>query len=68
MDDSLSLILNVVFSAIGMGYFVYGKRQKALIPVLCGVGLMVYPLFVSQALLMILTGAGLMLVPRYLKL
>ena len=43
MDDTHSFIVYVLFGAIGLGYFVYGKRQKKFVPLICGVGLMGYP-------------------------
>ena len=32
----VTLFLGVVFGAFGLGYFVYGKRQQALVPLTCG--------------------------------
>ena len=57
------LVWGMLFGAIGMGYFIYGKRQSALLPLVCGVGLMVFPYFVSGTLWMLLIGALLMAVP-----
>ena len=60
-----SLVWGMLFGAIGMGYFVYGKRQSALLPLFCGIGLMVFPYFVTGTLWMLLVGAALMAVPWY---
>lgn len=59
------LVWGMLFGAIGMGYFIYGKRQSALLPLVCGVGLMVFPYFVSGTFWMLLIGALLMAVPWY---
>jgi len=59
------LVWGMLFGAIGLGYFIYGKRQSALLPLLCGFGLMVFPYFVSGTLWMLLIGAVLMAVPWY---
>jgi len=67
MDDSAVLMLNVLFSAIGMGYFMYGKKQKQLIPALCGGALMVYPYFIVNLWAMLAIGVALMLVPKYVS-
>lgn len=32
MISTSTLILGVIFGAIGLGFFVYGKKQKAIIP------------------------------------
>jgi hypothetical protein len=60
-----ALVWGMLFGAIGMGYFVYGKRQSALLPLLCGIGLMVFPYFVTGTLWMLLIGAALMAAPWY---
>jgi hypothetical protein len=59
------LVWGMLFGAIGLGYFVYGKRQSALLPLLCGIGLMVFPYFVTGTLWLLLVGAALMAAPWY---
>lgn len=61
------LLWGVLFGAIGMGYFVYGKKQRAAVPLLCGVALMVFPYFVSNAALIVLVGAGLCAIPYFYR-
>ena len=65
--ETESLLWSVVFSSIGMGYFLYGKNQKSLVPALCGVVLMGYPYFVSSIPLMVVLGLVLMAIPRFLR-
>ena len=60
-----ALVWGMLFGAIGMGYFIYGKRQSSLLPLLCGVGLMIFPYFVSGTLWMLLIGGALMAAPWY---
>lgn len=60
-----TLVWGILFGAIGMGYFVYGKKQAAILPLVCGVGLMVFPYFVTGTLWMLLVGAALMAAPWY---
>lgn len=62
------LLWGVLFSSIGLGYFIYGKRQGAPIPLVCGIGLMVFPYFVSNSWAMVLVDAGLMAVPYFVRL
>ena len=62
------LLWGVLFSSIGLGYFIYGKRQGAPLPLVCGIGLMVFPYFVSNSWAMVLTGAALMAVPYFVRL
>jgi hypothetical protein len=63
--DTASLLWGLLFGSVGLGYFIYGKNQKALVPALCGVMLMVFPYFVSSILLMVLVGAVLMALPFF---
>jgi hypothetical protein len=62
------LLWGVLFSSIGLGYFIYGKRQGAPIALVCGIGLMVFPYFVSNSWAMVLVGAALMAVPYFVRL
>ena len=55
-----SLWFSVVAGAIGMGYFIYGKRQAKYVPMIAGVLLCVYPYFVES--LLALSVIGLLLV------
>lgn len=60
-----TLIWGMVFSAIGLGYFIYGKRQQHVLALVCGLGLMLYPYFVDSAWLMVFIGMALMAPPWY---
>jgi hypothetical protein len=65
--DSTTLFLGFLFSTFGLGFFMYGKKQGAIVPLSCGLALMVYPYFVSNPY--VLTGAGivLMLIPYFVR-
>jgi hypothetical protein len=63
--DSSTLIWGLLFGAIGLGYFVYGKKQGRFAALLSGAGLMVFPYFVSNAWLGILIGIALMALPFF---
>ncbi len=57
-----------LFSTIGLGYFVHGKRQRAPVPLLCGLALMVFPYFVSSSWATVLMGAALMGIAYFVRL
>jgi len=65
--DTASLLWGLLFGSVGLGYFIYGKNQKALMPALCGVTLMLVPYFVSSTLLLVIVGAGLMALPFFVR-
>ena len=57
------LIVGIIAGAIGMGYFIYGKRQAKYVPMIAGVLLCVYPYFVESLLALSLIGLLLMAAP-----
>jgi hypothetical protein len=58
----------LLFGSIGLGFFMYGRKQRAVVPLLCGLALMVFPYFVANTVLLILIGVALMTIPYFLKL
>lgn len=67
MNSISTLMWGIVFGSIGLGFFVYGKKQKAIIPILSGIGLMVFPYFISNIYVMILTGIVLAALPYFVR-
>jgi len=67
MDSTSSLLWGLIFGSIGMGYFIYGKKQKRGVPFASGIGLMVFPYFVSNSYLMVIIGVALLAVPYFLR-
>ncbi len=63
-----SLLWGLLFGSIGLGFFVYGKRQRAVVPLLCGVALMVFPYFVANTLVLVAIGIALLTVPYFVRL
>jgi hypothetical protein len=62
-----SLLWGLLFGSIGVGFFIYGKRQQMIVPLVCGLALMVYPYFVGATWLLLLIGVALMGVPYFLR-
>lgn len=62
------LFWGMVFSAVGLGFFMYGKKQVAPVPMVCGVVLMIYPYFMPNTVVMVILGALLTAVPYFLRL
>jgi hypothetical protein len=62
-----TLIWGVIFGSIGLGFLVYGKKQKAIIPLLSGLGLIVFPYFISNLYILILSGVILVALPFFIK-
>jgi hypothetical protein len=62
------LLWGLLFGSIGLGYFIYGKKQRAPVPLVCGLGLMIFPYFVSNTMLLVGVGAMLIAIPYFLRL
>lgn len=67
MPDPSTLFWGMLFSAIGAGFFVYGKRRSMIVPLLCGTALIAYPWFVSSVLWLIVIGVVLMAIPWFVR-
>jgi hypothetical protein len=67
MSTTAWLLWGLVFSSIGMGYFIYGKKQGRAAPLLCGIALMVYPYFIDSMWGTLGIGVVLMAIPYFLR-
>lgn len=65
--NATQLFLGVIFSSIGLGYFMYGKKQKMTVPLTCGLILMIYPYFIESTTLLSVIGIILSLLPYFLR-
>ncbi|HEX5961683.1 MAG TPA: hypothetical protein VFY97_10625 [Rhodanobacteraceae bacterium] len=67
MPSPATLLWGMLFGAIGVGYFIYGKRQSMIVPLLCGIGLVASPWFVASVPWLIVIGIVLMAVPYFVR-
>lgn len=66
--NTSSLLWGLLFSSIGLGFFLYGKKQRAIVPLVCGLTLMIYPYFVSSTLVLVAVGVVLVAIPYFVRL
>lgn len=64
--NSTQLFLGVIFSSIGLGYFLYGKKQKMTVPFVVGLALMVFLYFIESNFLLSGIGIVLSVIPYFL--
>jgi len=62
------LLWGLLFGSIGLGYFIYGRKQRAAVPLVTGLALMVFPYFVSNAWLLVGVGVVLAAIPYFVRL
>ena len=68
LDSTATLLWALLFGSIGIGYFIYGKRQANAVVRYTGLALMAFPYFVADVYALVAVGAILLFVPRLVKL
>ena len=63
-----SLFLAVLFGSVGLGFFMYGRKQGAVVPLICGIVLMIYPYFISNVIVLVSVGILLMAIPYFIRI
>jgi hypothetical protein len=57
--SSNALLASILVGSVGLGFFMYGKKQRRTPHLAAGVLLMVYPYFVSSVAVMLVIAAAL---------
>ena len=57
--DAKFLFASLLWGSIGVGYFIYGKKQQEIVPLLGGVAMVAVSFLVGSALLMSLISLAL---------
>jgi hypothetical protein len=68
MDSGTTLLVSVLFSSIGAGYVLYGRKQAQIIPLLTGIALCVYPYCLSNGYAIVIVGLLLTALPWLIRL
>ncbi len=68
MGSSAQLMWGMVFGVIGFGYYRYGKKQGAVVPLVIGIFLFIFPYFITNIYLLVAVGAALVAVPYFLRI
>ena len=63
MPSGSSLLIGMLAGVFGVAYFVYGRRQAKLVPLVSGVLLCVYPYFLESVLWLSIVGMLLLAAP-----
>ena len=57
----------MLFGAIGFGFFLYGKKQKAVVPLITGIALCVIPYFIANVYVLVGVGVVLVAIPYFVR-
>jgi hypothetical protein len=58
MFSASFLFASLFWGSVGLGYFIYGKKQQSLSPMIGGIVMMIVSYFIASALLMSLICLG----------
>jgi hypothetical protein len=62
-----AIVWGLIFGTFGTAYFVFGRKRRSIVPVLCGLALMVFPYFVANTILLVAIGVILMAIPFFVQ-
>ena len=68
MEGTSLLFWAVLFGAIGLGFFTYGRKQKAVVPLFAGIALFAFPYFVSNVYMLVIIGVVLVALPYFVRI
>ena len=68
MDSTSIIIWGILFGAIGLGFFTYGKKQKAVVPLSVGVALFVIPYIMPNVWMLVIAGVILVAIPYFVRI
>ena len=63
MPTPASLFWGILLGSIGVGYFIYGKREQMFVALFAGVALIALPWFIASTLWLIVVGIVVMALP-----
>lgn len=68
MGSITVLLWGILFGSIGFGFFLYGKKQKAVVPLITGITLCVVPYFIANVYVLVTVGVILMAIPYFVRI
>jgi hypothetical protein len=68
MDSTAVLLWGLLFGSIGFGFFLYGKKQKTIVPLITGIALCVVPYFIANMYVLVTVGLVSIAVPFFVRI
>ena len=65
--DEANLLWGFLFGTIGIAMAVYGRKHKKVVPMACGVMLVVFPYVVTEVHALVGIGVLLLLIPFFIR-
>ena len=67
MLDPSYLLVGLIISSIGLGYVIYGRKQKHKVAFYAGICLILCPYLLTDIVPMIILSVAIILVPKYVR-
>jgi len=67
MESTALILWGLLFGSIGFGFFLYGKKQRAVTPLVVGIALFLLPYLIGNAYLLVLAGIVLITIPYFVR-
>ena len=68
MKGTSLLIWGTLFGAVGLGFFIYGKKQRSVVPLLTGIALFLFPYFIQNVYVLVIVGVILVAIPYIVRI
>ena len=68
MDSTAVLLWGLLFGSVGFAFFIYGKKQKTVVPLITGIALCVVPYFIPNVYALVIVGVILMAIPFFVRI
>ncbi|HDH10393.1 MAG TPA: hypothetical protein ENG97_00900 [Deltaproteobacteria bacterium] len=68
MKGTSLLIWGTLFGAVGLGFFIYGKKQRSVVPLLTGIALFLFPYFIQNVYILVIVGVILVAIPYIVRI
>ncbi len=65
--STATIMWGLIFGLVGLGFFRYGRRRGAVMPLVSGIALMIFPCFVPNPVLLVVIGVVLSALPYFVR-
>ena len=68
MEGMSLLLCGVLFGALGLGFFTYGRKQKAPVPLFSGIALFIIPYLIANVYWLVFVGVVFVVLPYFVRI
>ena len=68
MENTAHLVWAMLFGAFGLGFLVYARKQRAVVPLIVAIALFIYPYFIPNVYLLVIVGVVLVALPYFVRI